>query len=159
MAREVRPILWPTIARALRDPRLGPQVLDAVGVLDLHAREGAAELRDRLPLALGAQHGVGGAAAFVVGQHGDLPGRSPAASVSSYLIGGRGSIGLAGFHDVGVVERVPGRGDIGLGRVRLVVPLTKSPISAWVTPNCTSVSMFGSSSVVDLRDQGLEARA
>ena len=59
-------------AGTLGDPRLGPEVLDAVGVLDLHVGEGAAELRDGFPLGLGAQDVLGRAAAFLFGQHGGL---------------------------------------------------------------------------------------
>ena len=72
MAREVSPILWPTMRAPLRDARLRPQALDRVGVDQLDVGEGAAELRDRLPLALGPQQALRTAPAFRLGQHGGI---------------------------------------------------------------------------------------
>ena len=49
-------------ASALGDPGFGPEVLDAIGVLDLHGWEGAAELRDGFALGLSTQNVLGRAA-------------------------------------------------------------------------------------------------
>src|SRR3954469_2852230 len=57
-------------------PSIGPQTLMRepwVGVLDLHGRVSAAELRDGLAPGHGAQDGLGRAAAFLFGQHDGLP--------------------------------------------------------------------------------------
>ena len=92
MAREVRPILWPTILRTLRDARLRPQALDRIGVVQLDVGEGAAELRDRLQLALGAQRSSAprrrsSSVSIVVALR---------AVLDDYLIGGRGSLASPG---------------------------------------------------------------